>query len=166
MMQFAPIDLEANALDAVAIRADSFEVSFGSSDKFFAEYGRDGAAYLDHIRARMSSQPGSCVHAWIGATLVGQVELRDGRENPTEGYVNLYYLVPDRRNSRLGPQLERYAVDWLLSRGMTSAALGVSSTNSRALRFYERMGWTAVGPHPKGAHAFLMRKELVRPHAA
>jgi len=48
---------------------------------------------------------------------------------------------------------------------MTAAGLGVSRTNARALRFYEKMGWTCVGPHLKGDQAILNNKKLVRPHS-
>ena len=148
------------------MRADSFEVSFGSPTEFFSEYGRDGALYLDHLRSRMADQPGSCVHVYDADSLIGQVELRDGRKDPAEGYVNLYYLIPSRREAGLGSELDAYAIRWFRDRGMTAAALGVSRTKARALHFYEKMGWTRVGPHPKGDQAILMRKKLVWPHAA
>ena len=59
MLRFAPIDLELRSRAAVAIRADSFEISFGSSDEFFEEYGVTGEGYLDHLPSRMPDQPGS-----------------------------------------------------------------------------------------------------------
>jgi GNAT superfamily N-acetyltransferase len=166
MLLIKPIDLDDHGSEAVANRADSFEVSFGSAGEFFSAYRKDGSLYLDHLRGRMAEQPGSCVHAWNGSTLVGQIELRDGREDPQEGYVNLYYLVPRLRGRGLGQELDAYAIRWFLDRGMTSAALGVSRTNARALRFYKKMGWVSCGEHPKGKNAILMRKELERSHAA
>ena len=120
MLRFAPIDLELRSRAAVAIRADSFEVSFGSSDEFFEEYGMTGEGYLNHLRSRMADQPGSCVHAWKGDELVGQIELRDGRETPQEGYVNLYYLMPEFRGDGLGRELDDHAMRWFCESGMTS----------------------------------------------
>ena len=166
MLRFEPIDLAARGSDAVAIRADSFEVSFGSAEEFFSDYGSDGSLYLDHLRNRMAAQPGSCVHVWNDSAIIGQIELRDGRDDPREGYVNLYYLVPESRGFGIGRELDSYAVRWFLGRRMTSAALGVSQINTRAVSFYLNLGWVSHGEHHKDKKVILMRKDLRRPHAA
>ena len=111
----------------------------------------------------MADQPGSCVHAWKGDEPVGQIELRDGRETPQEGYVNLYYLMPEFRGDGLGRELDDHAMRWFCESGMTSAAPGVSRTNEWALRFYEKNGWRNCGVHHKNPNSFLMRKSPIRP---
>jgi len=158
MLRFAPIDLVANASEAVAFRADSFEVSFGSSERFFSDWGCQGERYLEHLRARMSELPGSCVHAWLGDELIGQVELRGGREDRSEGYVNMYYLIPERRGAGYAAELDRYSIAWFLKQGLSRAALGVSPTNIRAIRFYLKQGWIDSGVHPRHPAVRLMRK--------
>jgi GNAT superfamily N-acetyltransferase len=145
VLRFAPIDLAANGSEAVAFRVDSFEVSFGSAEAFLSEWGRRGERYLDHLRARMSELPGSCVHVWLGSELVGQVELRGGREDPSEGYVNLYYLIPEKRGTGLGAALDHHAISWFTSQGLSRAALGVSPSNERAIRFYLKHGGPTKG---------------------
>jgi GNAT superfamily N-acetyltransferase len=164
VIRFTPIDLAANGSDAVAFRADSFAVSFGTSEGFVAEWGSHGERYLDHLKSRMSELPGSCVHVWLGSELIGQVELRDGREDPSEGYVNLYYLIPEKRGAGFGALLDRYAVSWFSSRGLWRAALGVSPRNARAIRFYLKQGWSDEGVHPRHPTVRLLRKTwAVRP---
>lgn len=158
MLRFSPIDLAVHASEAVRFRIDSFEVSFGTSDPFLSEWGRDGERYVEHLRSRMSELPGSCVHVWAEDTFVGQVELRGGREDPAEGYVNLYYLVPQQRGAGLGAELEAYALSWFSDRGLTRAALGVSPTNQPAIRFYLKHGSSDQGVHPRHPTVRLMRK--------
>jgi GNAT superfamily N-acetyltransferase len=166
VLHFAPIDLAANGSETFAFRIDSFEISFGSADAFLSEWGQRGERYLDHLRARMSELPGSCVHVWQGSSLIGQVELRGAREDPSEGYVNLYYLVPEKRGVGLGGALDRYAVDWFAGRGLSGAALGVSPNNQRAVRFYLKHGWADQGVHPRQPAVHLMRKWWGSPPAA
>jgi GNAT superfamily N-acetyltransferase len=158
VLRFAPIDLAANGSEAFAFRVDSFEVSFGSAEAFFSEWGRQGERYFDHLRTRMSELPGSCVHVWQRFKLIGQVELRAGREDPSEGYVNLYYLKPDKRGAGLGAALDEYAVSWFRCQGLSRAALGVSPSNERAVRFYLKHGWSDQGVHPRHPAVRLMRK--------
>lgn len=154
----------------MAFRADSFEVSFGSSEPFFSEWGRRGERYLEHLRTRMAELPGSCVHAWLGDALIGQVELRGGREDPSEGYINLYYLIPERWGAGYAPELERHSIAWFQEHGLSRAALGVSPANTRAIRFYTKQGWVDSGVHPRHPAVRIMRKSWkvapVAPHAA
>ena len=159
------IDLLARGAEAFRFRVDSFEVSFGSAEPFLSEWGPTSERYLGHLRARMSELPGSCVHAWLGAQLVGQIELRGGREDPSEGYVNLYYLIPERRGSGLGEALDRYAVSWFSSQRLFRAALGVSPSNARAVQFYLKHGWSDHGVHPRHPAVRLMRKAWPSPAA-
>ena len=107
MLRFEPIDLAAHASQAVEFRADSFALSFGSADDFFRDFGESGDRYLDVLAERMGLWKNSCVHVWREDQLVGQVELSIPPANPNEGYVNLYYLVPDKRGRGLGASLDR-----------------------------------------------------------
>jgi hypothetical protein len=43
MLRFAPIDVVIHGRECVDFRADSFAVSFGSSEGFFSEWGIRGA---------------------------------------------------------------------------------------------------------------------------
>jgi hypothetical protein len=50
MLRFAPLALDAHGREAVSMRADAFEVSFGSAEAFFAENGQEGDLYLALLR--------------------------------------------------------------------------------------------------------------------
>jgi GNAT superfamily N-acetyltransferase len=106
----------------------------------------------------MRELPGSCVHAWQGGSLVGQIELKGRREDASEGYVNLDYLVPEARGTGVAPELDRYAITWFSALGLSRAALGVSPRNVRAVAFYLKQGWRDVGLHPRHPDVRLMRK--------
>jgi GNAT superfamily N-acetyltransferase len=103
---------------------------------------------------------------WQESNLIGQVELRGGREDPSEGYVNLYYLIPEKRGAGFGAALDEYAVSWFKRLGLSRAALGVSASNQQAVRFYLKHGWFDQGIHPRHPAVRLMRKSWASPPAA
>ena len=160
-LRFAPIDLDSSADRVVAFRADSFVCSFGSADRFYEADGKGHERYLAWLRERIQSLPGSCVHAWSGDSLVGQIEMGRFKSEPELGYVNLYYLVPGYRNRGLGRQLDQYATGFLRGNGFRRARLNVSPTNQQAMRFYGKNGWRDLGPHPDHPQVHTMEKQLV-----
>jgi ribosomal protein S18 acetylase RimI-like enzyme len=160
-LRFEPIDLDTAAEAAVAFRADSFVCSFGSAERFYEADGKGHERYLVWLRQLMQSIPGSCVHAWDGGTVIGQLEMNRFKGEPRLGYVNLYYLVPEYRNRGLGRRLDEYATAFLRSLGFPAARLSVSPTNQQAVRFYSKNGWQSLGPRPDHPEVHLMEKRLV-----
>jgi ribosomal protein S18 acetylase RimI-like enzyme len=65
--------------------------------------------------------------------------------DPTLGDLYALYLSPDVWRRSIGTQLHAAALDRLRSCGFTHAGLWVLATNERALRFYNRHGWTDTG---------------------
>jgi ribosomal protein S18 acetylase RimI-like enzyme len=107
---------------------------------------------------KRSQWKGSCVHAIYQGQIVGQIELRPG-DNPDEGYVNLFYLRPDVRDSGFGIELDQYVEEFFRKHKMNCAYLNVSPTNARALRFYEKCGWVKQELITKsGTEVFVMKK--------
>jgi GNAT superfamily N-acetyltransferase len=159
-LRFEPIDLDSAAEMAIAFRADAFVCSFGSADRFLEADGKGHERYLAWLRERTRSIPGSCVHVWSGATVIGQMELGRFKGVPEMGYVNLYYLIPAFRNRGLGHYLDEYATAFLSGLGFQGARLNVSPTNRQAMRFYLKNGWRDLGPsqHP---HVHVMDKKFV-----
>jgi ribosomal protein S18 acetylase RimI-like enzyme len=160
-LRFEPIDLDTAAETAIAFRADSFACSFGSTEYFFEANGKGHERYLAWLRQRMRSIPGSCVHVWIAATLVGQIETDQFKDDQETGYVNLYYLAPDYRNRGLGHRLDEYATAFLRGLGFRRARLNVSPTNRQAVAFYVKNGWRDLGPAPTHPEVHAMEKDLV-----
>jgi len=61
----------------------------------------------------------------------------------TEGKIGRVAILPDCRGTGAGAAMMRAALDELRARGVTTARLGAQT---HALRFYEKLGFTAYGP--------------------
>jgi len=72
---------------------------------------------------------------------VGQLELSIKKyEERDIGYINLYYLIPEKRGSGLGAQLHNYAMDYFKNNNVYEYHLRVSPTNEQAIAFYRKNG--------------------------
>lgn len=164
-LEFVDLDVDKNHEIILKFRADSFVVSFGSADLLYGENGEGAERYLNLIRQRNQFK-GSCVHVIYQGQIVGQIELRAMNDKADEGYVNLFYLIPQFRGSGLGAQLDKYAEDFFRKNKMKSAYLNVSPTNERALKFYEKCGWVKQELIFKsGAYVFVMKKLICKSQA-
>lgn len=146
-VRIAPIELARDAATCIAFRRDSFQASFGTHEGCDEEMGADGSLYLAQLRDRMAQVPEGNTHVWHGGQIVGQAEMRISEE-PTAGYVNLFYLVPGWRHRGVGRLLHDHAVKVFADRGLRAIRLSVSRTNEDALAFYRRLGWRRVGTRP------------------
>jgi ribosomal protein S18 acetylase RimI-like enzyme len=145
MVEFKPINLERHQDLCVQFRADSFVCSFGSAARFYGEGGNGAEEYLQWLKQRIAEIPSSCVHVWKGEQIIGQMEMRRWKRDPSLGYVNLFYLIPELRGQGLGQQLDRYAAKFFKQLGCQAARLSVSPTNLAAMRFYLKQGWIDLG---------------------
>jgi ribosomal protein S18 acetylase RimI-like enzyme len=153
-LRFAPIDMHLHRDQALSFREDSFYCSFGDTSGFHRD------EYIAVLEARLARDPWSAVHAWLGERIVGQMEFGQFKPDPSIGYINLYYLIPEQRGQGIAGQLDAHATDHLTRRGHRRAHLSVSPSNTRALRYYARHGWTQVGPRPEAPNVVLMHKTL------
>lgn len=126
-------------------RADSYLCSFGSEDTFWEDDGKGGERYLAWLQAKDFATYGA-FHIWLEGEIIGQIEC--GRRLPEDnfGYINLYYLKEDFRGKGYSSQLDQFTNDFLKSLGYSSARLCVSPSNSRAWKYYLKMGWKDLGP--------------------
>jgi ribosomal protein S18 acetylase RimI-like enzyme len=145
MLEFTPINLGQHQDLCVQFRADSFVCSFGSADRFYEENGSGAEGYVQWLRQRTAEIPNSCVHVWQGEQIIGQIEMRRWKHDPTVGYVNLFYLIPEFRGQGLGQQLDQHSANFFKQLGCQSARLSVSPTNLVAIRFYLKQGWIDLG---------------------
>jgi ribosomal protein S18 acetylase RimI-like enzyme len=88
------------------------------------------------------------------------MEMDQFKDDPTIGYVNLYYLIPGYRDRGLGLRLDEHATSYLRARGFHKARLSVSPTNVRAMKFYLKNAWQDLGPRPDHPEVHLMEKDL------
>jgi RimJ/RimL family protein N-acetyltransferase len=139
------IDFARSAELCAAFHREMYAASFGTSAGLDEEMGADNAVYLRELAARIAQVPEGNIHLWRGERIVGQAEMRLLDEEPAIGYVSLFYIAADCRGEGLGRVLHEHAVDVFRRRGMRAMRLTVSISNARAMGFYKRLGWTAIG---------------------
>jgi ribosomal protein S18 acetylase RimI-like enzyme len=81
----------------------------------------------------------------VGFAATGPPLVPADRADPALGDLYALYLTPDVWRRGIGTQLHTAALDRLRSCGFTHAGLWVLDTNDRAIRFYQRHGWTDTG---------------------
>ena len=151
-IEFKKIDLESHRDIVIKFREDSFVSSFGNADRFYEADGQGHLRYLDWLQNKIQYDASFGVHAWQGDEIIGQLELGLLKGDDSIGYVNLYYLIPEKRGSGLAQILDEYTTMVFKNLGKRRVRLSVSPTNSRALNFYLKMGWTDLGTrsdHPE-----------------
>lgn len=155
---FKPINLDFHVDYCIRFREDSFVVSFGDTKKFYEEDGRGAERYIEWLKAKIAKDPGLAVHFFLDDQIVGQIELGYLKDDPTCGYVNLYYLTPEVRGKGLGKSLDEYVVNYFKSRKIERLRLSVSPTNLPAITFYKKMGWRDLGPRQDHPEVHYMEK--------
>jgi ribosomal protein S18 acetylase RimI-like enzyme len=139
---FETIDIKKHLQTVITFRKDSFKVSFGDVSGF-----GDEAGYLRWLEEKIMKFPDGFVLAKEAQKYIGQLEcsIREYEGQPI-GYVHLYYLVPEMRGKGKGKELHDYAMDFFQSNNICEYHLRVSPTNTGALKFYDKIGLTAIGP--------------------
>lgn len=145
-MQFEKIDLDQHKEIVLQNRKDSFQVSFGHT----ADFGEDNV-YLDWLAEKIKLFPEGFVLVKENGKYIGQLELTvreyEGKEI---GYVNLYYLVPNKRGSGRGTKLDQYAKQFFLENRVNEFHLRVVPKNSSAIKFYQKIGMEKMGSEVEG----------------
>lgn len=141
---FREIDFISHSDLCLQFRADSFAISFGDAREFWEKDGKGGERYLTMLQSRPSNEFGA-FHIWKNGSIVGQMELGLYLEDPSFGYVNLFYLAPKWRKVGLGTTLNDFVKMFLRTLGVSRAQLTVSPFNESAYRFYLKHGWTDLG---------------------
>jgi RimJ/RimL family protein N-acetyltransferase len=135
-MEFIPIDISKHKEYVIPFRRDSFIVSFGTDEDF-----GDENEYMDWLQRRALENPNGFVLVLEKNVPIGQLELTliqyEGKEI---GYVNLYYLVPEKRGKGLGALLHEYAINFFKENNVREFHLRVSPTNEHAISFYTKNG--------------------------
>ena len=161
MFEFLPLNIDIYRDVITEFRIDSFVVSFGHARMLTEGSGIED--YLKILRSRSDLLPGSCVHVFHGPKIVGQIESRvkETADQRKEGYVNLYYLIPEYRNLGFGYHLDEYITRFYAHHGLSNVSLNVSQTNLRAIKFYEKMGYSIIEKVDKsGEKIHVMSKDI------
>jgi ribosomal protein S18 acetylase RimI-like enzyme len=159
-MHFKTINLLADQNICINFRADSYQVSFGTTDEFYKE---DGAAkYLAWLEKLIQKYPNYCLHLWRNNEIVGQLEAQIQAHNPGEptGYVNLFYIAPSFRGQGLGQLLDKTICSRFLDANLKIAKARVSKTNTNAIAFYQKQSWVIEMESPSDPRLWLIKKNL------
>lgn len=145
-MQFEPIDINKHGKYIITFRRDSFIVSFGTDKDFGNE-----EEYLHWVKTKSREYPDGFVMVLEDGIPIGQLELtiKEYQGNAI-GYVNLYYLIPEKRGLGLGKKLHQYALEFFQNHGVKEYHLRVSPSNQRALAFYRKNGMEELGLEQDG----------------
>lgn len=153
-----PIQLNIHQDICISFREDSFIVSFGDAKKFHQDDGKGMDRYVEWLKNKISQDSYSAVHIWQNNTIIGQMELGLLRDDPTCGYVNLYYLIPSKRGQGIGKYLDNYANKYFFKKQLKRARLSVSPQNLKAIAFYQKTGWKDLGPRHDTPYVHFMEK--------
>jgi ribosomal protein S18 acetylase RimI-like enzyme len=154
------IDLGQHAELCAAFHREMYVASFGTDAGLDEEMGADNAVYLAALAQRIEQVPEGNIHLWRGDRVVAQAEMRLLEEDASIGYVNLFYVAADCRGEGLGRALHEHAVDVFRRRGSKAMRLTVSISNARAIGFYRRLGWEAIGTRPHREPVVVMEYRL------
>ncbi|NEP17415.1 MAG: GNAT family N-acetyltransferase [Leptolyngbya sp. SIO4C1] len=141
---FTPIDLSRHADLCMQFRRDAMICSFVDGAQRFER--DDSGCYLDWLKQQIKKWPEGCVHVFKEDSIVGQIEMR--QISSSQGYIHLFYLIPELRGQGLGDRLHQYALQTCQQRGLQRVQLACSPTNQRAMAFYQKHGWRDVGVKP------------------
>ncbi|RID82354.1 GNAT family N-acetyltransferase [Mesobacillus zeae] len=145
-MEFLQIKLPKHRHHAVAFRRDSFIASFGSDQDFGAE-----DEYLNWLKEQCELFPSGFVLVYENGIPIGQLELTLREfEGKKVGYVNLYYLIPEKRGLGIGQMLHRYALEFFKQNHMKEYHLRVSPSNEKAMSFYMKNGMKKIRSELEG----------------
>ncbi len=88
-------------------------------------------------------------YVWIwGSDAV--IDIVEGYPDETTWYLGLIFLAPRARNAGLGAHFLRALADCVRARGGTALRLAVVTTNERARRLYDRLGFAFVDRRKRG----------------
>jgi ribosomal protein S18 acetylase RimI-like enzyme len=138
-MEFKSIDIRIHKEYIIPFRRDSFVVSFGTNKDF------NEKEYLDWVKQRLVKNPQGFVLITENELPIGQLELTVKEyEGKVIGYVNLYYLIPEKRGMGLGSLLHDYAIKYFKNNNVSEYHLRVSPTNKQAIAFYTKNGMKPI----------------------
>lgn len=155
-LRFAPL---TDINEYIRYRKDAWELIYGSLQGF------DGSGFWLDAQNTMGPDPNAMVVGYLGRTPVGMIQLSPHRDkNKGVGYIPFIYLREEFRHRGLGIQLIGHAVSFYRNLGRKKLQLSVAPTNEKAIAFYEKFGFTAVGKN-KGlfGRLILMEKSFTLP---
>ena len=153
-LTFRRIDPAADAALVIAHQRDACAASFGDDSRF-----QGNARYLAWLATQVDEFPDGCVLAFQGGRCAGQLEMAAPYGSPV-GYISLFYVAPAFRGRGVAGLLNDYAERYFRSWEATRVELHVSAVNTRAVKFYSRLGYRRVDSQGQRPPVWRMVKEL------
>jgi RimJ/RimL family protein N-acetyltransferase len=86
--------------------------------------------------------------------LIGMTGIARGNTPKTRHSATVWgvYVRPEWRGLRIAEELIHACLDWARTRKIVAARLGVTTTNTSAIRCYERCGFQITGSEPRALY--------------
>ncbi|KGX85833.1 GNAT family N-acetyltransferase [Pontibacillus marinus] len=145
-LDFHTIDTSVHRETILAFRKGSFIASFGHDRDF-----GDEENYVQWVSGKVRDFPTGFVMVYESGEAIGQLELQVKEfEAEKIGYINLYYLIPERRGRGYGKVLHDYAMEFFKKHHIGEYHLRVAPDNHQAISFYKRNGMEEMYPEVDG----------------
>lgn len=148
-METRELSFEQDKNKILEFRKDAQLVSEGTLTNY------DFAAYLERMQRRIESNSDGQVFIIDNRHVIGQIgaELRGN-----EGYVNLFYLVPEFRGRGYGRKMIAWVEEYFIKQGIRTYKLRVARSNKQALHLYKKSGLEIVEEDRQDCTYIMKRK--------
>ena len=139
--------------DAAPFRELRLHALQNSPTAFSADYQFNLAQPMTYWEGRLNfDEYGMIFFAVHERHLVGMAGIRQGESPKTHHSAIIWgvYVRPEWRGLHLGATLIETCTEWARARQVEILKLGVVTTNTSAVRCYERCGFTTYGTEPRG----------------
>lgn len=143
---------EANLTDAAQFRALRLFALQESPVAFSADYQTNSNQPMGYWEGRLEKdESGTIFFAEYDQRLIGMTGIRNGQSPKTKHGAGIWgvYLRPEWRGLHIAEALIDSCIHWAKTREVHIVKLAVVTTNSSAIRCYERCGFTTYGTEPR-----------------
>jgi ribosomal protein S18 acetylase RimI-like enzyme len=147
---------EADPGDATAFRELRLYALQDSPTAFSADYQKNFHHALDYWQDMLTMHPdeSTIFLAEHEHTLLAMTGIVRGGSPKTRHSATIWgvYVMPEWRGLHLAEELIRACFTWARARRIVASKLGVTATNTSAIRCYERCGFKITGTEPRAVY--------------
>jgi ribosomal protein S18 acetylase RimI-like enzyme len=148
--------VEAHPRDAVPFRELRLSALQDSPTAFSADYQENSDYPLEHWRDRLTMQAdqSTIFLAQNEGNLIGMTGIARGGSPKTRHSATVWgvYVRAEWRGLHIAEVLIQASLSWARARKIVAARLGVTTTNTSAIRCYERCGFRVTGTEPRALY--------------
>jgi ribosomal protein S18 acetylase RimI-like enzyme len=147
---------EASPADAAAFRELRLYALQDSPTAFSADYQRNFHHPMGYWEDMLTMHPdeSALFLAEHEKDLLGMTGIGRGNSPKTRHSATIWgvYVMPEWRGLHIAVELIGNCFNWAKARKIVAAKLGVSATNTSAIRCYERCGFKITGTEPRALY--------------